>query len=525
MGGKRNGGFSRLHAIPGVAAIADLLVRFGDEVLASTLAGTSLAVGAGVLELSQWLVFTTTVAVVAPRLYPPPLRDVVAPVPVRSCFAVFGVCMAISLDDPETTWDVMAFLASGVGLVAVTGLLVRAKGLSPFDADGTLVAGLNWFLRTDESVGAELRRIENLDGRLRVGMRWLFGLSTLIPLVVPMVIAALVVLVLADTFPFPDVLVLAYVAGAFVAAKTGVSSSSPDALAIDSYLLSFGREAAKGLHGTFLLLLFSVGIFSTVGLPAGLLGIVIELLLTVVGNDPVSLASFNVVGVHLLWVGAVLYGFWFWARMVPRITVFLERWNGQPIRTPLAARPTLLTLPSALATALASLGLRHGLTPPGEYAFALSWPLGLVALGYVVVRTRRRHPTRSHGEDFVLVGAVLLSVFSIPGVTIASGTSGSIPPGEAGLVAGAIAFVGLLGRVSRYSERHDYRYGDGPDDERRFATPAYLLVGGLYALLVSGYLDYQLRVLTLAIGVLLLVSGTALAASSYYRPGSTRPED
>ena len=492
--------------------------------LASTLAGTSLAVGAGVLNLSQWLVLTTTVAVVAPRLYPPPLREVVEPVPVRSCFAVFGVGMAISLSDPETIWDMLAFLATGVGLVAVTGLFVRAKGLSPFDTDGALVAGLNWFLRTDELAGTELRRIENLNGRLRVGMRWVFGLSTLLPLVVPIIIAALVVLVLADTFPFPDVLVLAYVAGVFVAAKTSVLSSSPDVLAIDNYLLSFGREAAKGLHGVFLLLLFTAGIFSTVALPAGLLGIVIELLFTVVESNPVSLAFFNVVGVHLLYVGAVLYGFWFWTRMVPRITVFLERWNGQRIRTPLASRPTLLTLPSALATALASLGLRYGFTPPGEYAFALSWPLGLAALWYVVRRTRRRHPSRSHGEDFVLVGAVLLSTMSIPGVVIALGTSVTVPPAEAGLLVGAIAFVGLLGRVSRYSERHDYRYSDGPDDERRFATPAYLLLGGLYSLLLSGYLDWQLRVLTLALGVLLLVSGTALAATSYYRPGSTRRE-
>lgn len=495
---------------------SDLFFRFGDEFLSLFFASVSLGIGAGVLTVSQWLVVVTALVVFAPRLYPPTFRELVETVPLRVIVAATGTGIAVVLSDVRGAEDAGWLFVVAITFMLALSVALRANDVSVFDEKSQVVAALDWFASQEGTARDELAKAKTYGGVLGVFALAIFAVAVYIVFFTPVFIAGLITVVLVETFPLPDVLVIVYVLG--VIAATGVERlpAPPRALELDEYLLAFARQATNGIHSMFVSLLFGVGIFLTVATPLVGLRLSAELLSTAVRPPILPHLAWNVVGLVFLFLTAVGYGLWFWLRMVPRIGAFFERWNDDDRETPLASRPRSLLLPTFVATAVATAGFSNGFLGENRHVFAVVWPIPVVATGWVVWRTRRRHPTVARREDVAVVAAVLIAVFTLMGsLAILQNDLAPLLSPDVALLCGVILYVSGIGPVSRYGDRHDRRYGDA-DDERRFALPLYLANGSLLALLSTGYVAGTLEVLLLASGVLMLVFGGALGASKYY---------
>lgn len=498
-------------------AVLDLGLRFVDELLGLAFSSLSLTIGAGLLNVTQWALFLVALALLVPRLYPSPLGDLTKDPSLRLILAASGTGIAIVLTDIDGLDDAGLFGAIVVVFVVAVTATLRLKEVPVFAEESPLVAGLNWFSPTDGTAERELADAKDYDGWRRLVALGIFWMATQVVLIVPILIASIIVTMLAGTFPIPDLLVITYGLSVFVAPRTDRFSGPPAALHVDEYLLTFARQATNGIHGVFVVLLYGLGLLVTVTTPIVALRPATELLVTAFELSVGPLLLWNVVGLSVLYLGGVAYGLWFWLRSVPRVIAFLERWNGEPHKTPLEARPKSLLLPSFVVTSIASAGIANGFLAENRYLFAVAWPLSIVGISWVVWRTYRRHPTVARREDVVVALAVIIGFFTLLGnLAILSGDPAMLFSPELGLLCGTILYVTGIGHVDRYGDRHDRRYGSETDDERRLALPVYLATGGLLALLAAGYNSGPVGVLVLIAGFALLAFAGALGVTKYY---------
>lgn len=512
-------------------AIADLSIRYsdvlarffpfrylggyGDELFFSV---ASLGIGFGILDVTQWLLFVVAIGIVVPFLYPEPLREVTKTVRARSIISLTGVGFAIVVSDIGGTGDAGLVLVIAVGFFVAIGVLLRIEGISPYDETGQLVSGLNRFTRRDGIARDELDRAKAYDGWRRSFALGTFAVAAYVVLFAPTLVIAVVVMMLAKTFPIPDFLVLAYALLGITAERTERLSQPPESLNVESYLLQSARHATNGIHSMFVVMLFGIGVLATVITPVLIFRPTSGLLLLTIRPPILPLLLWNVIGLYVLSLGGALYGLWFWIRMLPRVTAFLERWNDEPQKTRLVSRPKLLLVPSFVATSVATAGLSNSFLGENRFLFAVVWPPVAIGIAWVVRRTRRRHPTATRREDFTIAAAVLIAYLTLMDVlAIGSGNLAVLLSPQIGLFCGMILYVVGIGRVNRYGNRYDYRYGDDTDDERRYAFPLYLGIGGMFALLTTGYLTGTLQILILVSAILLLGFAAVMAVTKYYR--------
>lgn len=502
----------------------DLLVRYGDLLFGFILASVSLGIGVGRLDITQWLLLFAALALVADRFYPPPMREHppmserLGKVLVRAITAGAGTGIAIVL----TTIDGLDDAGLLVGVVAAflltIALVFRSFGVSTFEEDGPFVLGLDWFAPDEGIAQQELTDAKSYEGWRRAFALGIFAVAVHVIIFAPVLVAGVIATMLVETFPLPDLLGIAYMLGAVVAAKIERFPEPPAALNVDDHLLKSAKYATNGMHGIFVVLLFGVGIFMTVATPMLVLRPTTELLFTVFEPPILPVLTWNVVGLWTLSLASALYGLWFWLRMTPRIAAFLERWNDEPRETGLRSRPKSLLVPSLGATVVATAGLGHGFLGPNRHIFAVAWPLTAFGVALVVHRTRQRHPTVARREDFTVVAATLLGYATLMlSLAIGTGDLSVLVSPNVGLLCGIVLYVAGLGRANKYATQHNSQYGSDEDDERRLAFAVYLGVGGLLALLTTGYLEGPVRIFVLVGGVALVLFAIAVGITSYYR--------
>lgn len=499
-----------------VVASSDLLLRTSDELLLLVLSTLSISTEVGLLTVLQWVVVFVALFVLVPDLYPPPTRGLAEMVSFRTIIALTGVGTTYGLTDPDGLDDVGLVVLLALGFVAATTVVLRRNDVPFFDPESPLSEGLDWFALHEDAARKELDRAKEYDGWRRTLALGIFALAVQVMLYAPVLVAAAVATMLVAIAPLPDVLAIAYVLGKWVGSRVDRLSSPSDRLNVGDYLLTFARHAGSGIHGMFVSLLFGVGILLTVAPPLVVFRNLVGLLGTALRPPILPLLAWNVVGICALVLSAALYGLWFWIRMTPRTTAFLERWNDAPHRTSLEARPKSLVLPVFFALGVASVGVSNDFLGANKHLFAAAWPVPVVAIGWVVLRTRRRHPSVPRREDVFVTASVLLAVLGLRGtLAILAGDLATLLSPQTGLLCGIVLYVSALGRVSRYGDRHDRRYGDR-DDERRYALPLYLGNGGLLALLSTGYVAGVLGGLLFAAGGVLVASSVALGIAKRY---------
>jgi len=514
----------RQQSMPGFRGVLlvvvglDLALRYGDVLFGFVLAGLSLTIGVGLLDVSQWLVVFVGLALIAGKLYPPPMRDFADEASVRLVTAAAATAMAMVLTTIDGLDDAGRFVSVAVGFSVAIALVFRLLGASVFDVESPLVRGLDWVARGEDIARQELADAKTYEGWVGTFALGAFAVAVHVVLVAPVLVAGVLTVMLVETFPLPDLLVIAYLLGGVVAERTERVSAPPEVLQVDDYLLTFARQARNGIHGIFLALLFGVGIFMTITMPVLVLRSATGLLLSAFEPPILPVLTWNVVGFWALYLTGAFYGLWFWLRMIPRIVAFLERWNDEPREAPLDSRPKSLLVPSLVATMVATAGLANGFLGANRSLFAVAWPLTVAGVSWVVFRAYRHHPRTARNEDVAVAAATLLACLLLIGnLAIVSGDLGRLVSPKVGLLCGMVLYVTGVGRVNRYATRHDRRYGDGTDDERRYALSVYLGIGGLLALLTTRYLDGPIRVLVLVGGVALVVFGLALGVTKYYR--------
>lgn len=506
-----------------VVATADLLLRFGDELLGIFFSSVFLGIEAGILDVSQWIVLVTALAVFAPKLYPGPMGKLVEPLPFRLLVAGTATGMAAVLADFHELADVGWMFAIALGFGIAFSVLLRSHDVPVFDVESPLVYGLERYALGEGVARDELERATEYGGwtgRLALGV---FATATYAVFLVPILVSGIVVEVLLELAPLTDFLVLTYAIASILATRVDRLPAPPSALELDAQFLSLARHGYRGIHGFFVVLLFAVGVFITISTPVAALYPAFELLLASFRPPATPLLSWNVVGLVLLYLLATGYGLWFWARMVPRAATFLERWNDEERETSLEPVPRSLLLPTFVATGVATAGLSNGFLAGNRHLFAATWPLPVLTIAWVVWRTRRRPAVtrREDGsvarrEDVTVVAAVLIAYFTLMGnVALVRNDLAVLFSPSVGLFCGIVLFASAVGRVSRYGDRHDRRYGDC-DDERRLALPLYLAVGGLFALVATGHFTGALEALLAVSGVTMLGFGAALGVTKYY---------
>lgn len=500
------------------STFTDHLARYGDELSGFLFSGLSLGIGVGVVDLTQWLLFVAVLGFLAPQLYPSSMEEITETVPLRLVVGATGTGFAIVMTGMDGLDDVGLLLVLAVVFFVALSAIFRIYRASPYDEDGVLVSGLDQFAQWDGIAQDELERATNYDGWRRSLALGIFAGATYVVLFAPVLVAGVVTTMLAETFPIPDLLVIAYALNGLVAAQTERLSTPPDPLNVEDYLLTFAGHATDGVQSMFVLLLFGFGVFLTVVTPVIVLRPATGLLLLTLRPPILPLLSWNVVGLYVLALSGAAYGLWFWLRMGPRVAAFLERWNDAPRETPFASRPRSLLLPSFLAIAVATAGLSNDFLGENRYPFAVAWPVVTVGVAWVVRRTRRRRPAVARREDLTIVAAVIVAYLTLMGC-LAIGTRDPtvlLSP-RVGLFCGVMFYAVGVGRVSRYGNRHDQRYGGDTDDERRYALSLYLGIGGLFTLLTAGYVTGALETLVVISGVLLLGFAVVTGLTKYYR--------
>lgn len=516
-----------------VALVAlDLALRSGDEFVALVASGSSIAIGVDLLDVSSWTVFFALVVVAVPRLFPRLLSPLTSSIAFRGWVAAACVVLGALFTQIQSVRVAVATVVVLVGYAIGLFVLFDRYDRSVFDPDDLLVAGLDWLAPGDELFTAELQRSLERTGPLRTVSLALIAFAAAAFFSYPVVVGGLLLSVLQQTFPVPDFLVLVYLAVTAVSKRTDRLQRPPELLSVDTYLLSFVKRSTDTITGPLLVLLVGLGTLLTLLPPLLSLRILrstgrVELFLTA---GPMT--TWNFVGTLALLLTSFCYGLWFWLRLLPRLTVFLELWRGAENRTPRVARPRSLTAPSSLTFLAALAGIATGLTGSGRLWFAAVWPalvLGVIVLCY---RTYDRAPPSAGREDLVLAAAVAIpaaTLFTFPEMETTA--PGRLRPVTIYVVALLWYVVGVA-RVIRYSNRYDRRYaehfgdpdrdsqepdGGVPDDERRYAFALYLAIGGLYSLLASGYLSSDVRILTSLLGLALVVFGAASFVVRYYR--------
>lgn len=515
----------------GSATALDLTVRIADvraalggagEVLTPlvSLVGGTLAAGR-FGDLTTWLLFAIAFYFVTPRVFPTVVRETVERRGFRVLFAAGAVWVGRTLGGattPLTLADLAAPFVAAIALATASVLYFRfVAGWDLLGPDGEAVELLDRVVAAD--MRAERRRDRARPGALGVladGVH-LAGVGT----VVVLAASALGVLAtaLGRAYPLPDLLVVGYLL--FVPVARWRGWSTPSVGDVEERVLLGAREGTRTLKGAMLSLLAGLGLFGAAGflfLGVGLVPGVVSLVRVSLDVDPT--VGWVAVGGLVCFVTAGGHVAWLWLRTFRRLPAFLARWRGATdLPDPPVARPLGAVVPGLVAF-LAGAGCILAVDDPTIPALALCWPAVPVAVGGVVVATRRA-PIRDSmdGEDHRITAGVLaefLVLFTTAGA--APAVEAGVPPVGAVVDAlvtpyNAVAVVGIVGSAyladaAHYSFRHE--------DSRRLAGGGYLLgMGGAVALVgvVGG--GPTAATYTVA-GAVVALCGVAVGVTQYY---------
>lgn len=523
-------------------ALADLAVRFGDEVLGlgalavrralptvtdfvgpyadEVLALTSLGAGRVLPGVTAWAVFVVGYLRFSPLLYPT-LGEPSEDHEFRAVVA--AVTLAFALLFARTT-RLGANLAVGVAVLVAGSLAFVAYfqwvvGWDLLDPDDEVFEPLARFfggeaLRAD--VEADLRR-SGWRGVVGAGV-WVLAFGTFFA--IPTLVVGVLTAVLRLLFPLPDLLVLSYVlAGPLWSRLPDPARQVVAAAREGEHRLYRPATHAALIEGAALGLLVAVGAFgaaAVVWVAVGATAGAASLVALAVPASP--LVAWNWLGRLAVLYAAGAYGLWFWLRVARRLPAHLDRLRGGDTVPPVA-RPRWLTVPPT-AVVLVVFGSLVA-SPPASAAFA-AWPLLVAGLGWFFVDTRRRDAYVANPDDYSgsegptdrlggLVNesdaAALGVAVELTGLWIAS-TARSGGVGLAGLTA-MLVLVALLWGLSRTGRGG----ATGTGGVAGYAFPALLVVVG--AVLAALAPSVRPTPAIAAVGVVLVVAGTVLAAVRY----------
>lgn len=421
------------------AAAVDLLVGAPAGVVVpvvSLLGGWS---GVALLStLSTWAVTAVAVYVFTPLVYPSRVLPRHAP-GFRAVAAGGTVLLGVG-----AAWSQGERLLAGVGLslvgwsltaVVLLWYLRHVHGWTLVHPWSRAVSVVEWVgpRETAAEFAAGALAPDAEPGRRRAVARtlWLVAVGLLVAF--PVVLCGGLSTLLIRAFPFPDLLLLTWVAASSVLARTdrgpGPEWVESVRFEIDRFLHGAVENATRGWQGLCSTILVLVGLIPPVGLLSATPSLALRLvevasLLPAAAGDVralgvAALGTWVILGLLALVLSTALLGLWAWIREFRRLPRFLDQWEGTP-RTGAPARvPGVAVLPS-LALLAGGVSLVPLLSGPGTVAamapLALLWPVLVGLQAWTVRYTRRRTATPLRHENYWIAAAATVQFLVLWGV-------------------------------------------------------------------------------------------------------------